>query len=154
MPTRFVPSERVLPLFYPALNLGTTIVNRYHLSRFKVRIGHNKSDTREELTDMPFYFTNNPSEFIPTFSLVMELDDPHLYPALWGTTDVVLQVGLDVLFEAAVAGNPNEVGDPLLFAKRLQVRTGKCRIAMEPELLEPRPVAVNQRRDKVQDAIG
>jgi hypothetical protein len=78
----------------------------------------------------------------------------NLYPALGGTTDGALQGRQNVLFEAAVAGNPNEVGDSTVFTKFVEVRTGKCRIAPEPKLLEPRPVAVNQRRDKVQDAIG
>jgi hypothetical protein len=61
---------------------------------------------------------------------------------------------LDELLEAVVAGKPDVVSDPLLFAKLVQVRTGKGRIPPEPKLSEPRPVAVNQRRDKVQDAIG
>jgi hypothetical protein len=63
-------------------------------------------------------------------------------------------MGCDELLEAAVAGKPNEVSDPLLFAKLVQVWTGKGRIPPEPKLLEPRPIAVNQSGDKVQDAIG
>jgi len=121
---------------------------------FNIRVSHNETDTREEFTNMPFYLTNNASGLIPTFSLVMELDDPHLYPALWGTTDGALQVGLDVLFEAAVAGNPNEAGDSTVFAKFVEVRTGKCRIAPEPELFEPGSVTIDQRRNKIDDAIG
>ena len=56
----------------------------------------------------------------------------------------------DELLQAIVAGKPNEVSDPLLFAKLVQVWTGKGRIPPEPKLFEPRPVAVNQMRDKVQ----
>ncbi len=76
---------------------------------------------------MPFDLTDNSSGLIPTFSLVMELDDPHLYPALWGTADGALQVRQDATLEAVVAGNPNEVGDPLLFAKFAEVWTGQIR---------------------------
>jgi len=75
-------------------------------------------------------------------------------PNLWGTTDGALQVRLDMLFEAIVGGDADEVSDPVLFAVLIEVRTGKCRIAPEPKLLKPRPVAVNQRRDKVENAIG
>jgi hypothetical protein len=60
----------------------------------------------------------------------------------------------DATFEAVVAGNPNEVGDPLLFAKLVQVWTGKGRIPPEPKLPESRPVALNKRRNKIHDAIG
>lgn len=56
--------------------------------------------------------------------------------------------------QAAVAVKPNEVGDALRFAERVEVWTGKCCIAPEPKLLEPAPVSLNQRRDKIQDAIG
>ena len=92
MATRLVPSEGVLSLFYPVFNLSPTIVDRNYLVRFKIRVGHNKSDTREEFTHMPFYFTDNPSGLIPALCPVMELDHPHLYAALWGTTDGPLQV--------------------------------------------------------------
>jgi len=103
---------------------------------------------------MPFDFTDNPSELAPFLRPVLELDHPNLYATLCGTTDGALQVRQDVPLEAAVAGNPNEVGDPLLFAKLVQVWTGKGRIPPEPKLLEPSPVALNKRRDKIQDAIG
>ena len=103
---------------------------------------------------MPFYFTNNASGLIPTFSLVMELDDPHLYPALWGTTDGALQVGLDVLFEAAVAGKPDEVGDATVFAELVEPGTGKCRIPRSQNCLNQDRYRSNQRRNKIDDAIG
>ena len=95
---------------------------------------------------MPFDFTDNPSELAPFLRPVLELDHPNLYATLCGTTDGALQVRQDVPLEAAVAGNPNEVGDSTVFAKFVEVRTGKCRIAPEPDLLEPRPAAVNQKR--------
>ena len=60
----------------------------------------------------------------------------------------------DEPLQAVVAGKPDEVSDPLLFAKLVQVWDGKRNIPSEPKLSEPRPVAVNQRTDKVQDAIG
>ena len=154
MAARFVPSKRVLPLFYPVFNLGTPIIDRDYSLCFKVRVGHNKSDTREEFAGVPFDFAHNPSELIPFLRLVVELEHLHLYLALWGTTDGALQVGQDTLFEAVVGGNPNEVGDSTVFTKFVEVRTGKCRIAREPKLFEPGPVALNQRRDKIQDAIG
>jgi hypothetical protein len=75
-------------------------------------------------------------------------------PPLGGATDGALQVRQDVPLQAIVDGKPNEVSDPLLFAKLVQVWTGKGRIPPEPKLLEPRPVALNKRRDKIQDAIG
>ncbi len=154
MATRLVPSEGVLPFLYPVFNLSTTIVSRNYLVFFKIRVGRNESGTREELTRVPFYFTDHPSGFIPAICLIMELDRTHLYPALWGTTDRAFQVTLDVLFKAVVGGDADEVSNPVLFAVLVEVRTGKCRIAPEPRLLEPRPVAVNPRRDKVENAIG
>jgi hypothetical protein len=45
---RLVPSQGVLPLFYPVFNSSPTIVDRDYLFRFKIRVGHNKSDTREK----------------------------------------------------------------------------------------------------------
>jgi len=154
MATRLVPSECVLPLFYPVFNLGTPIVNRNYLVCFNIRVGHNEADTREEFTRVPFDFTYNPSRFIPSLRLVMKLDHPNLYPAPWGATDGRLQVRQDVPLQAIVAGKPNEVSDPLLFAKLVQVWTGKGCIPSEPKLLKPRPVAVNQRRDKVENPIS
>ena len=154
MAARFVPSEGVFPLLYPVFDLSPPIVDRDYSFCFKVRVGHNESDTREEFTHMPFYLADNPSGFIPFLRLVMKLDHLHLYAALWRTTDGALQVRQDVPLQAVVAGKPDEVSDPLLFAEFVQVWTGKGRIPSEPKLLEPRPVAVNQRRDKVQNAIG
>ena len=61
MATSFVPSEGLLALFYPVFELSPTVVNRNHLVRFEIRIGHNKTDTREELTNMAFGLTDNPS---------------------------------------------------------------------------------------------
>jgi len=52
-------------------------------------------------------------------------------------TDRALQVRQDVPLQTVVAGKPDEVGDPLLFAKLVQVWTGKGRIPPEPKLLEP-----------------
>ena len=51
----------------------------------------------------------------------------------------------DATFEAVVAGQPDEVSDPLLFAEFVYVWTGKSRIPPEPELLEPGPIALNKR---------
>ncbi len=152
--TRFVPSERVLALFYPVFDLNTTVVDRNYFVRLKIRVGHDKSDTGEKFTHVPFDFTDNPSRFIPFLRLVMKLNHPYLNSTLWGTAGRPLQMGFDELLEAIVAGKPNEVSDPLLFAKLVQVWTGKGRIPPEPKLLEPRPIEVNQRRDKVHDAIG
>jgi hypothetical protein len=153
MATRFVPSEGVLALFYPVFN-STTVVDRNHLVRFEIRVGHNKTDTREEPTNMPFDLTDNPSGLIPFLRLVMKLDHPNLYAALWGTTGGPLQVQSYATLEAAVAGNPNEVGDATAFTKFIQVWPGKGCIPQEPKLLEPKPAALNKRRDKSQDAIG
>ena len=150
----FVPSERVLPLFYPVFDLSTTIVNRNYLVHFKNRVGHNETDTREEFTNVPFYFTNYPSGLISALCPVMELDHPHLYPALWGTTGSASRRVEYATLEAAVAGKPDAVGNAAVFAKLIKSGTGKCRIPPKPQLFEPRPVAVNQRRDKTQDAIG
>jgi hypothetical protein len=118
------------------------------------QIAGKTSDTREEFTNVPFYFTNSSSGLIPALSLIMELDHPHLYAGLWGTTGSASRSVEYVPFQAAVAGNPNEAGDATVFAKLVEAGTGKCRIPPEPKLLEPRQVAVNQRRDKIQDAIG
>ena len=103
---------------------------------------------------MPFYFTDNPARPIPFRRLVMKLDHPDLYPAPWGATDGMLQVRQDVPPQAIVAGKPNEVNDPLLFAKLVQVWACKGRIPPEPKLPERRSVALNQGRDQVQDAFG
>jgi hypothetical protein len=103
---------------------------------------------------MPFYLTDNPSGFIPFLRLVMKLDHPYLNATLWRATCGPLGVRLDELLEAVAAGKTDEVSDPLLFAKLLEVRACKGCIPTEPKPLEQRPVAVNQGRDKVQDAIG
>ena len=47
-----------------------------------------------------------------------------------------------------------EVSDALLFAELVEMGTRKSCIPTEPKLSEPGPVAVNQRRDKIQDAVG
>ncbi|MGA2223703.1 MAG: hypothetical protein ABSH41_04580 [Syntrophobacteraceae bacterium] len=62
---RLVPSEGVLSLFYPVFDLSTAIVNRDYFVCFKIRVGHDKPDTGEEFTHMPFEFTDNPSGSIP-----------------------------------------------------------------------------------------
>lgn len=51
------------------------------------------------------------------------------------------KVSLDEPFEAAVAGNPDEVGDALPFAKLVEAGSGKSCITPEPKLFEPGPVA-------------
>jgi hypothetical protein len=56
--------------------------------------------------------------------------------------------------QAVVAGKTDEVSDPLRFAELIEVWTGKCSIPPEPKLLEPSPVALNKRRDKIQDTFG
>jgi hypothetical protein len=57
---RPVPSDAVLSLFYPVLSLSPTVVDRANLLCFKIRVGHNKSDTWEKFTHVPFYFTEQP----------------------------------------------------------------------------------------------
>jgi hypothetical protein len=84
----------------------------------------------------------------------MKLNYPNLYAGLWRATDWAVQVRQNDLLKAVIAGKPDEVSDPLLFAKFVEVRTGKGRIPPEPKLSEPKPVAVNQWRDKIQDPIG
>ena len=125
---RLVPSECVLSFFYPVLDLSPTIVDDDYLFRFKVRVGHNKSHTREDLTHMPFDFTDNPPGLNPFLRLVTQLDHPRLHSALWGTTGRPLQMGFDELLEAAVTGKPDEVGDAPVFAELVESGTGKCRI--------------------------
>jgi hypothetical protein len=154
MAARFVPAEGVLPFFYPVFNFGTAIVNRNYPFRFEMRVGHDKSDAGKELAHMPFYLTDNPSGLAPFLRLVIKFDHPYLNAALWRTTCGPVQVRLDELLEVVVAGKPDEVSDPLLFAKLVQVRTGKRSITPEPKALEPRPVALNQRGDKVHHAFG
>jgi hypothetical protein len=77
-----VPAEGISPLFDPVFNLGTTVVDRDNLLRFKIRVTHNETNTSEELTNMPFDFTDNPSGLIPFVGLVMKVDHPDLYAAL------------------------------------------------------------------------
>ncbi len=57
MATRLVPCEDVLSFFYPVLDLSPTIADRDYLFCFKIRVGHNKSDTWEEFANMPYLFT-------------------------------------------------------------------------------------------------
>ncbi len=109
MATRLVPSKGVLPLFYPVFNLGTAIVNRNYLVCFKIRVRHNETDTWEEFTHVPFYFTDNPSGLIPFLRLVMKLDRLHLYAALWGSTGGALQVRQDEPLQAVVGRKTDEV---------------------------------------------
>jgi len=154
MATRFVPSKGILPLFYSVFNLGTTIVDRNYFVRLKIRVGHNKSDSREEFTHVPFDFTDNPSRFTLFLRLVTQLDHLHLYPALWGTTDGASRSVEYEPFEAVVGGEADKVGDALPFAELVEIWTGKCRIPPEPKLLKPGSVAIDQRRNEIDDAIG
>jgi len=123
MTTRLVPSQGILSLFDPVFNLGTTIVDRNHLVRLKIRVCHNESDTRKEFTHVPFDFTDDPSGIIPSLRLVLELDHPDLYAALWRATGGPLQVRRDVPLQTVVAGKADEVSDPFLLAKLVQVWT-------------------------------
>ncbi len=91
MATRLVPSQCILPLFDPVFNLSTAIVNRNCLVCFKIRVGHNKSVMWGKFTHMPFDLTDNLSGLMPALSLVMELNDAHLYTGLWWTTGGSLQ---------------------------------------------------------------
>ena len=109
MAARLIPSEGVLPLLYPVFNLGTTIVDRNYSVRLKIRVGQDKSDTREDLSHMPFYFTDNPSGLVQAFCPLLEFNHLHLYPACGRTTDMPFQVRSDELLEAAVAGKPDEL---------------------------------------------
>jgi hypothetical protein len=103
---------------------------------------------------MPFDLTDNSSGLIPFSRLVLKLDHSYLDATLWRTTCGPLQVRLDKLLEAVVGRKTDEISDPLLFAKPIHVWTGKGRIPPQPKLLEPRAVALNKRRDEIQDAIG
>ena len=154
MTTRLVPSQGILSLFDPVFNLGTTIVDRNYFMRLKIRACHNESDTRKEFTHVPFDFTDDPSGIIPSLRLVLELDHPDLYAALWRATGGPLQVRQDDLLQAVVGRKTDEISDSLLFAKLVEVWTGKGRIPSQPKVLEPRPVALNKRGDKIQDPIG
>ena len=116
---RLVPSECVLPFFYVVFNLCTAIANRNYLVCFKVRVGHNKSDTRKKFSYVPLYLTNNLPGLIPALRLVIKLDHPNLYPALWWTTDSASRSVEYAPLQTVVAGKPDEVSDPLLFAKLL-----------------------------------
>jgi hypothetical protein len=60
----------------------------------------------------------------------------------------------DESFQATVAGNQNEVSDATVFAKLIEVGTGKGCIPPEPEFLEPGPVTIDKGRDNIQDPIG
>ncbi len=91
MTTCLVPSQGILSFFDPVFNLGTTIVNPNYLVRLKIRVCHNESDTRKEFTHVPFDFTDDPSGIIPYLRLVLELDHPDLYAALWRATGGPLQ---------------------------------------------------------------
>jgi len=84
----------------------------------------------------------------------MELDHPYLFPTLWGTTDGAARNLEYVPFEAVVGGDADEVGDPVLFAVLVEVKTCKGCIPSEPEFLEPGSVTIDKRRDNIQDAIG
>jgi hypothetical protein len=103
---------------------------------------------------MPFDLTDNSSGLIPFLGLVLELDHLDLYAALGRATGSASRSVEYAALEAAVAGKPNEVGDALLFTKLAEIGTGKGCIPTEPKLPEPGPVALNKRRDKLQDAIG
>jgi len=154
MATGFVPSQGVLPLFYPVFDLSPTIVDRDYLLCFKFRVGHNKSDTWEKFTHMPFDLADNPSGLVPALCPVLDSITLTCMPLSGRTTHGPFHVRSDQPFQATFAGNPNEVSDAMVFAKLIEVGTGKCRVPPEPKLLEPRPLAVNQRRDKLQDAFG
>ena len=100
---RLVPSEGVLPLFYPVFDLSPPVVDLDYSLRFHVRVGHDKSDTREKFVHMPFDFADNPSGSILALRLVTELDHLHLHPSFGGRGGT-LQMGFNQLLEAVVAG--------------------------------------------------
>jgi hypothetical protein len=137
MSARFVPSKRVFPLLYPVLDLSPPIVDRDYSLCFYVRVGYNKSDTGEKFPNMPFDLTDNSSGLIPFLGLVQELDHLDLYAALSRATGGALQVRQDDLLQAGVGRKTDGISDSLLFAKLVQVWTGKGRIPPEPKLLEP-----------------
>jgi len=76
--TRFVPSKGILSLFYPIFDLSPSIVDRNYLFCCYAGVSHNKSDTGEKFTHVPFDFTDNPSRFILFLRLVMKLNPPYL----------------------------------------------------------------------------
>ena len=134
--------------------LRSQIVNGNYFVRLKIRVGHDKSDTGEESTHVPFDFTDNPSRFIPFLRLVTQLDHPSLYPALWGTAGSASRSVEYAALEAAVAGKPDEVGDATVFAELVEPGTGKCRIPRSQNCLNQDRYRSNQRRNKIDDAIG
>jgi len=105
--TCLVPSEGVLPFFYPVFNLTPTVVCGNYFVRFKLGVGHNKSDAREEFAGVPFNLADNPPRLIPFLRLVMKLDHPYPNAALWRTTCGPLGVRQDDLPQAVVDRKQN-----------------------------------------------
>jgi hypothetical protein len=141
----FVPSEGIVSLFYSIFDLSPSIVDRNYLFCFYAGVGHNKSDTRKESTNMPLDLADNPSGLIPTFRPILEFDHLDLQPAFRRTTDGASRSVEYVPLEIVVGGDADEIADSVLFTKLVQVGTGKGCIPPQPELLEPRSVAVNKR---------
>ena len=59
---RLVPTQRVLPLFDPILNVPTTVVHLDHLPGRKLGIGHDEPDPWEEFPFVPLDFSHHPGE--------------------------------------------------------------------------------------------
>src|SRR5271157_28 len=154
MAARLVPTQRVLPLFDPILNVPTTVVHLDHLPGRKLGIGHDEPDPWEELPFVPLDFGNHPALSVPRLCLVREIDQPDLNSTLGRSSHRTRQIRVDESVQHRIGRKPDEVRNPLTLAILVHLRISKGRVTTKPEEQEPGPIPLHNRIEEGQDAIG
>ena len=153
MTTCLIPTQSVLALLYSVLNITTSIVDFDHLASRKPGIGHDEIVPGKQFIKMPFDFGDHPPGLVPAFRLVLQVNILGLYPVLWWTTDRSSEVWLDHPCKHRIVPQPDEIGNPLVFAKNIDVRVRESRIAPKPEKLELLSVPGDDGLDEIKSAI-
>ncbi len=128
MAARLVPTQRVLPLFDPILNVPTTVVHLDHLPGRKLGIGHDEPDPWEEFPIAPLDFGDHSAFFVPSLCLVPETNQSDLNPTLGRPPHRTCQIRVDESVQHRIGRKPDEVRDPFTLAILIKLGLSKSRV--------------------------
>ncbi len=154
MAARLVPTQRVLPLFDPILNVATPVVHLDHLSGRDLRVGDDEPDPREEFPVVPLNVGHHPPLPVPSLCLIPEINQPDLNSTLGRSPHRTRQVRVDESVQHRIGRKPYEVRDPFTFAILINLGLSKCRITPKPKKNKAVTVPLYDRIEEGHNTIG
>ena len=147
------PLDRSFALFYPLLSRPALVVEPDDILRRMTQVRDNESNAREQLSEVPLHFGDNPTRTRPTRRLVVEALVESLH-VVRRTPDRPLEQMTDSRLENLISRKADRVLNPFGFQELVHIRLSEGGIASKGDACRRSSVACDHRLENRFPSVG